>query len=101
MRANYLCFEAANEEPDNFLTDADFTRRIRGCAQARSESANAVAKAARAKCNLRRNPGRLQSRAGAPLPERELPVSEIAWLPGYQELSSFTRAFKRWTGSTP
>ena len=35
------------------------------------------------------------------LAERELPVSEIAWLLGYQELSSFTHAFKRWTGSTP
>jgi len=35
------------------------------------------------------------------LAERELPVSEIAWLLGYQELSSFTHAFKRWTGLTP
>ena len=35
------------------------------------------------------------------LAERELPVSEIAWLLGYQELSSFTHAFKRWTASTP
>ncbi len=35
------------------------------------------------------------------LVERELPVSEIAWLLGYQELSSFTHAFKRWTGLTP
>jgi AraC-like DNA-binding protein len=35
------------------------------------------------------------------LGERELPVSEIAWLLGYHELSSFTHAFKRWTGLTP
>jgi AraC-like DNA-binding protein len=35
------------------------------------------------------------------LAERDLPVSEIAWLLGYRELSSFTNAFKRWTGMTP
>jgi len=35
------------------------------------------------------------------LAERDLPVSGIAWLLGYQEISSFTHAFKRWTGVTP
>jgi AraC-like DNA-binding protein len=35
------------------------------------------------------------------LRDRELPISEIAWLLGYQEISSFTHAFKRWTGITP
>ena len=35
------------------------------------------------------------------LVERDLQVTEIAWLLGYHELSSFTRAFKRWTGVTP
>jgi AraC-like DNA-binding protein len=35
------------------------------------------------------------------LVERDLPVSEIAWLLGYGEISSFTHAFKRWTGMTP
>jgi AraC-like DNA-binding protein len=35
------------------------------------------------------------------LGERELQVSEIAWLLGYCEVSSFTHAFKRWTGITP
>src|SRR6201999_2946680 len=35
------------------------------------------------------------------LSERELPVSEIAWLLGYREVSSFTHAFRRWTGTTP
>ena len=35
------------------------------------------------------------------LAERDLPVSEIAWLLGYGEVSSFTHAFKRWTGTTP
>jgi len=35
------------------------------------------------------------------LSERELPISEIAWLLGYLEVSSFTNAFKRWTGDTP
>jgi AraC-like DNA-binding protein len=31
----------------------------------------------------------------------KLPVSEIAWLLGYREVSSLTHAFKRWTGTTP
>lgn len=35
------------------------------------------------------------------LRERELPVSQIAWLLGYREVSSFTHACKRWTGLTP
>ena len=35
------------------------------------------------------------------LAERDLPVSEIAWLLGYREVSSFIHAFKRWTGMTP
>jgi AraC-like DNA-binding protein len=28
-------------------------------------------------------------------------ISQIAWLLGYQEVSAFTHAFKRWTGTTP
>jgi AraC-like DNA-binding protein len=35
------------------------------------------------------------------LSERELPISQIAWLLGYREVSSFTHAFRRWTGTTP
>ena len=35
------------------------------------------------------------------LRDRDLSVSTIAWLLGYQEVSSFTHAFKRWTGKTP
>ena len=35
------------------------------------------------------------------LSDRELPVTQIAWLLGYQEVSSFTHAFKRRTGMTP
>jgi AraC-like DNA-binding protein len=35
------------------------------------------------------------------LQEADLPISEIAWLLGYQEVSAFTHAFKRWTGKTP
>ena len=31
----------------------------------------------------------------------DLPVSRIAWLLGYQEVSAFTHAFKRWTGKSP
>jgi AraC-like DNA-binding protein len=35
------------------------------------------------------------------LADRELPISQIAWLLGYQEVSAFTHAFKRRTGKTP
>lgn len=35
------------------------------------------------------------------LGDRERHVSEIAWLLGYREVSSFTHAFKRWAGMTP
>ena len=35
------------------------------------------------------------------LKERNLHVSKIAWLLGFREVSSFTHAFKRWTGKTP
>lgn len=35
------------------------------------------------------------------LREKGLSVSEIAWLLGYHEISSFTHAFGRWTGQTP
>jgi AraC-like DNA-binding protein len=39
--------------------------------------------------------------AGKYLSDPELPISEIAWLLGYREVSAFTHAFKRWTGKTP
>jgi AraC-like DNA-binding protein len=35
------------------------------------------------------------------LDDRKLHVSKIAWLVGFQEVSAFTHAFKRWTGKTP
>jgi len=35
------------------------------------------------------------------LRDGDLPVSQIAWLLGYREVSAFTHAFKRWTGTTP
>jgi len=35
------------------------------------------------------------------LREEELAISEIAWLLGYKEVSSFTHAFARWTRLTP
>jgi AraC-like DNA-binding protein len=33
--------------------------------------------------------------------DADLSISKIAWLLGYQEVSAFTHAFKRWTGTTP
>ena len=35
------------------------------------------------------------------LTDKALSISQIAWLLGYQEVSAFTHAFKRWTGKTP
>ena len=35
------------------------------------------------------------------LTDEALSVSKIAWLLGYQDVSAFTHAFKRWTGRTP
>jgi AraC-like DNA-binding protein len=35
------------------------------------------------------------------LADSNLSVSEVAWLLGYQEVSAFTHAFKRWSGTTP
>ena len=39
--------------------------------------------------------------AKAYLRHGDLTVSQIAWLLGYREVSTFTHAFKRWTGVTP
>jgi AraC-like DNA-binding protein len=33
--------------------------------------------------------------------QRQLHVSKIAWLLGFQDVSAFTHACKRWTGKTP
>jgi AraC-like DNA-binding protein len=35
------------------------------------------------------------------LADRDLSISEIAWLLGYQEVSAFTHAFRRWSGQAP
>jgi AraC-like DNA-binding protein len=35
------------------------------------------------------------------LDDESLSISQIAWLIGYQEVSAFTHAFKRWTGKSP
>jgi AraC-like DNA-binding protein len=35
------------------------------------------------------------------LREENLPISEVAWLLGLQEVSAFSHACKRWTGKTP
>jgi AraC-like DNA-binding protein len=35
------------------------------------------------------------------LKDGNLPISQIAWLLGYSEISAFTHAFRRWTGITP
>ena len=33
--------------------------------------------------------------------DASLPISRIAWLLGFEEVSSFSHAFKRWTGKSP
>ena len=35
------------------------------------------------------------------LDDPKLHVSKIAWLLGFREVSTFTHAYKRWTGKTP
>jgi AraC-like DNA-binding protein len=35
------------------------------------------------------------------LADRDLSISQIAWLLGYRETSAFSRAYKRWTGRSP
>jgi AraC-like DNA-binding protein len=35
------------------------------------------------------------------LDDPKLHISKIAWLLGFNEVSAFTHAFKRWTGKTP
>jgi AraC-like DNA-binding protein len=35
------------------------------------------------------------------LNDTALPISQVAWLLGFQEVSALTHAFKRWTGQTP
>jgi AraC-like DNA-binding protein len=35
------------------------------------------------------------------LQDEDLPISKIAWLLGYGEVSAFTHAYKRWTNRTP
>jgi AraC-like DNA-binding protein len=45
--------------------------------------------------NLRRDLARRH------LADEDLPISRIAWLLGYQDVSAFTNAFKRWTGKAP
>jgi AraC-like DNA-binding protein len=32
---------------------------------------------------------------------RYFKIAEVAWLLGYQEISAFSHAVKRWTGETP
>ena len=35
------------------------------------------------------------------LDDRKLHISKIAWLLGFNEVSAFTHACRRWTGKTP
>jgi AraC-like DNA-binding protein len=35
------------------------------------------------------------------LQDKDLPISTIAWMLGYREVSAFTHAYKRLTGKTP
>jgi AraC-like DNA-binding protein len=35
------------------------------------------------------------------LADRDLSISQIAWLLGYQDVGAFSHAFRRWTGTSP
>jgi AraC-like DNA-binding protein len=39
--------------------------------------------------------------AGYYLRDESLSISQVAWLIGFRDVSAFTHAFKRWTGTTP
>jgi len=39
--------------------------------------------------------------ANCHLTDEGLSISQIAWMLGYQDVSAFTHAFKRWTGKAP
>lgn len=45
------------------------------------------------------------ARSGTPLPElaarADVPLSLLAFLLGFSDLSGFSRAFRRWTGKSP
>jgi AraC-like DNA-binding protein len=43
----------------------------------------------------------LRERCERLLAETDLQVSEVAFRAGYNDVSNFTRAFRRWTGKTP
>ena len=43
----------------------------------------------------------LQQRACRLLSDTRLGVSEVAYQLGYNDVSNFSRAFRRWTGQTP
>jgi AraC-like DNA-binding protein len=45
--------------------------------------------------------GLQRARAESMLREARLPIAEISYLLGYADASTFHRAFRRWTGSTP
>ena len=42
-----------------------------------------------------------KARAQALVAEGRLPMKEIAQVLGFSDLSSFSQAYKRWTGTTP
>ena len=42
-----------------------------------------------------------RERAEAFLRANDVSVAEVSWLVGFSEQSAFTRAFRRWTGSSP
>jgi AraC-like DNA-binding protein len=42
-----------------------------------------------------------QDLANRHLADRDLSISQVAWLLGYQDVGAFSHAFRRWTGSSP
>jgi AraC-like DNA-binding protein len=71
-------------------------------AGARHERTHVGAAPGRGEPDIFRNSGGPAPGSGASLPGRcQFPISHIAWRLGFQEVSAFTHAFKRWTGQTP
>ncbi|MFL6690639.1 MAG: AraC family transcriptional regulator ligand-binding domain-containing protein [Alphaproteobacteria bacterium] len=42
-----------------------------------------------------------QDLANRHLADRDLSISQVAWLLGYQDVGAFSHAFRRWTGNSP
>jgi AraC-like DNA-binding protein len=79
--------------------DAPLWRGRHHTSLGRSDRTIAAADAPQSDCRGGRNDHRIHCKRGDARSFRASPT-KIAWLLGYQDVSAFTNAFKRWTGMT-